>query len=81
MEPEKKSNGALLGLIFVLIILIIGGIYMWQVNKNSVENVEEIPAPTETTVTTEDSADLDTLDKDLDTADIDLDANAINSVQ
>ena len=27
MEPEKKSNGALVGSIIIIIILIIGGIY------------------------------------------------------
>jgi hypothetical protein len=30
MEPEQKSNGALVGSIIIIIILIIGGIYMWQ---------------------------------------------------
>lgn len=29
METEKKSNGALVGSIIVIIILIIGGIYFW----------------------------------------------------
>ena len=36
MEPEKKSNGALIGLIIIIIILIVGGLYMWQKNKNVV---------------------------------------------
>jgi heme/copper-type cytochrome/quinol oxidase subunit 4 len=30
MESEKKSNGALVGSIIIIIILVIGGIYMWQ---------------------------------------------------
>lgn len=30
MEPEKKSNGALVGSIIIIIILVIGGIYFWQ---------------------------------------------------
>ncbi len=30
MEPEKKSHGALIGSIIIIIILIIGGIYVWQ---------------------------------------------------
>jgi hypothetical protein len=30
MEPEKKSNGALIGSVIIIIILIIGGIYVWQ---------------------------------------------------
>lgn len=36
MEPEKKSNGALIGLIVIIIILILGGIYIWQTNKNKI---------------------------------------------
>ncbi len=34
METEQKSNGALTGLIIVIIILILGGIYFW---RNSVK--------------------------------------------
>lgn len=36
MEPttEKKSNGALMGSIIVIVILILGGIYMWMSKAN-----------------------------------------------
>ncbi|HPS21428.1 MAG TPA: hypothetical protein PLO44_01310 [Candidatus Paceibacterota bacterium] len=37
MEPEKKSHGALIGSIIIVLILIIGGIYVWQQKKNNVE--------------------------------------------
>ena len=30
MEPEKKSHGALIGSIIIIVILLIGGIYIWQ---------------------------------------------------
>ena len=30
MEPEQKTNGALVGLIIIIIILILGGIYLWK---------------------------------------------------
>jgi len=30
MEPEKKSYGALIGSIIIIVILLIGGIYIWQ---------------------------------------------------
>ncbi len=30
MEQDKKSHGALIGSIIIVIILIIGGIYTWQ---------------------------------------------------
>jgi len=77
MEPEKKSNGALIGLIIIIIILIVGGLYMWQKNKNV---INETNTQAET-VTPEDSAELDTLNQELDTTDIDVGANAINSIQ
>jgi hypothetical protein len=52
MEPtiEKKSNGALIGSIIIVLILIIGGIYVWMnevkqptipEQQNTVENSEE----------------------------------------
>ena len=37
MEPEKKSHGALIGSIIIVLILIIGGIYVWQQRKNNTE--------------------------------------------
>lgn len=30
MEPEQKSNGALIGSIVIIVILIIGGIFLWK---------------------------------------------------
>lgn len=75
MEPEKKSNGALVGLIIIVIILIVGGIYVWQMkSKNSV------PATTKE-VTIEDSASLDTLQNNLNGADLDVGASVISSVK
>ncbi len=81
MEPEKKSNGALIGLIIIVIILIIGGIYMWQSNKSALQG--QNPANTNqtgTTVTSQDSASLDGLDKDLQNTDTStgVDANTVN---
>ena len=38
MEPQK-SNGALIGSVIIIVILIIGGIYLWQ------KTVKEKPAP------------------------------------
>ena len=79
MEPEKKSNGALVGLIVIIIILIIGGIYIWLSNQKAVELQN---SQTESQgVTDQDSAELNTLEQDLDTTDIDVGANVINSVK
>ncbi len=30
MDIEKNSNGAFLGLIIIIIILVLGGIYVWH---------------------------------------------------
>lgn len=82
MEPEKKSNGALIGLVVIIIILVIGGIYVWMSNKNSNENsVNDPNIQTESLPTTTDSTELNTLEQEIDAADTDIDASAIDSVQ
>ena len=40
MEPEKKSNGALVGSIIIIILLVIGGLYLWQKTSK-----ERMPGP------------------------------------
>ena len=80
MEPEKKSNGALIGSIIIIIILIVGGIYIWQSKVQKA--LEEKNAQTETAAPTDaDAEELDVLDNDINGADIDLGASAIESVQ
>ncbi len=64
METEKKSNGAMIGLIIIIILLLVGGIYVWQTNKKALVSNE--------VVGTEDSSELDTLDSNLQTTDIDI---------
>lgn len=75
MEPEKKPNGAVIGLIIIVVILIMGGVYIWQSQvKNVVENKDTTP------VTTSDTNDLDSLGKELESTDVnvDVDVNSIN---
>ena len=69
MEPEKKSNGALIGSIIIIIILLVGGIYIWQskVKNLPIKNTENTVQTNETT--TADLNDLNTLDQDLNTTD------------
>jgi len=75
MEPEteKKSNGALIGSIIIVVILVIGGIYVWQSKvKTTLEQKQQItPADTE---------ELNTLEQDLNSVDtnVDVDINNIN---
>ena len=64
MEPEKKSNGSLVGLIIIVIILIIGGIYIWQSNKNALERMED-----SSTITNQDSEELNMLEAEIQTTD------------
>lgn len=75
MEPEKKSNGATVGLIVIIIILIIGGIYIWKVNEKAAEK----KAVENATVTTEDTTELNALEQELNALDADanLDVNDV----
>ena len=41
METEKKTNGEYLGLAIIIIILIMGGIYIWQ---SQIKKIQEIKA-------------------------------------
>lgn len=43
MEPDKKSNGAMVGSIIIILILIIGGLYVWKSKAN------KAPAPQDNT--------------------------------
>lgn len=74
MEPEKKTNGAMVGLIIIILILLVGGIYMWQTQKGA-------PAPETGTEAPADSAELDSLENDLNSAELDVDANLIENIE
>ena len=37
MEQEQKSNGAIIGSIIIIVLLIIGGIYVWQAKMKEVK--------------------------------------------
>ena len=73
MEPEKKSNGAMVGLVIIIILLIVGGIYVWQSNKDA---LEETPTPA---LSEEDSTELNDLEADLETTDtsVGVDVNEV----
>lgn len=78
MEPEKKSNGALIGSVIIIIILIIGGIYIWSSNKKSLRPA--VAPQTQTgAVTNQDSAALDSLNSELNSTSTSTGVN-VNSV-
>ena len=66
MEPEKKSNGALVGLIIIILLLVVGGVYVWQSNK------ETSPAIEATVITDGDSTDLEMMEASLETTDTNI---------
>jgi flagellar basal body-associated protein FliL len=78
MEPDKKSNGAFIGLVVIVVILVLGGIFIWMSSNNTT------PAPINPAVgfepiTNQDATVLDSLDTDLQTTDTDVSAD-VNSV-
>ncbi len=64
MEPTNKTNGLVIALIIV-VILIIGAVYLWQQNV-SVETEYD----TSETILDQDSSDLNTLEQDLNSLDV-----------
>jgi hypothetical protein len=77
MEPEKKSNGALIGIIIIIILLIAGGIYVWQ------SKVETLPEGTiqGNVVSPSDEAELNSLEKEMNGTDTSIEAKAVESVE
>lgn len=77
MEPEKKSNGSLVGLVIIVIILIIGGIYIWQSNQEAVK-LQNSQTQSEA-LTSQDAAALDALELNAEATDTStgVDANAV----
>lgn len=76
MEPEKKSNGALVGLVIILIILVVGGIYVWQ---SKVKNEQGALNTQMENLTPSDSDELNNLEQELNSTDtnIDVDINTL----
>jgi len=79
MEPEKKSNGAFVGLIIIIIILVVGGVYIWLSNKKAAEKMQAGQAQYEA-VTDQDAAALNSLEQDANGTDANasVDVNAVN---
>ncbi len=77
MEPETKSNGALVGLVIIIIILVAGGIYIWQSNKDTLKKQIQVESET---VTDQDTIDLDTLELNAEAIDTGtgVDAGVVN---
>lgn len=76
MEPEKKSHGALIGSIIIIIILIIGGIYIWQSRVKDMQMKKQLQAEAINALTADE---LNKLEMDLSNTDpnINIDLNSL----
>ena len=79
MEPEKKSNGAFIGLIVIIIILILGGIYIWESNQKMQEKLQAEQTQSDN-INNQDATALDALQQDSTTTNTNtgVDANIVN---
>jgi uncharacterized protein HemX len=75
MEPEKKSHGALIGSIIVIIILIIGGVYVWQMKVKQIKLEDKRIEMQAEAINAASLNELNTLEEDLNTTDTELDVN------
>ena len=73
MEPEKKTNGALVGLVIIIIILVVGGIYIWMSNQTTPETTPQ------ENVVENDTNELNSLETEIENTDTStgVDANAV----
>ena len=76
MEQEKKSYGALIGSIIIIIILILGGVYVWQARIKSLQIQKQMQADALKAIT---SQELNKLQEDLNTTDtnVNVDVNTL----
>lgn len=77
MEPEKKSHGALIGSIIIIIILIIGGIYIWQSRVKDMQMKKQLQAEAINALTADE---LNKLEADLKNTDPNLNLD-LNNLQ
>ena len=72
MESEKKSHGALIGSIIIIIILIIGGIYIWQTKVKEIKLIQQKAQMEAEAINATNLNELNSLQEDLNTTDTDL---------
>jgi len=77
MESEKKSHGALIGSIIIIVILVIGGIYVWQ---QKTQNEKKIKLLQQEQTMQNSSNELNNLDQEVNSTDSNVDVN-VDAVQ
>jgi len=77
MDPEKKSSGALIGSIIIIVILVLGGIYVWR------SKMDSLPEGTleDEVVNPSDEEELNSFEEDLNDVDTNIEASVIESVE
>ena len=75
MEPEKKSHGALIGSIVIIVILIIGGIYVWQTKVKEIKLKQQQAEMQAAAINAANLNELNTLEQDLNSIDNELEVN------
>ncbi len=66
MEQEQKSNGALFGSIIIIVLIILGGVYIWQTKMKEVQQEKQ----KQTEIIQANNAELDKIEQDLKNADM-----------
>ena len=81
MEPEKKSHGALIGSIIIIILLIIGGFYVWQnsIKERKLED-ERIQKQIDA-LNAGNINEINNLEQEVNATDTNIDTNALQNVQ
>jgi len=74
MENEKKTSGAFIGLVVIVIILVIGGIYIW---KSKIDEIEIIKAQN-AAIIAEQANIIDSLEKEIKSTDTNINPNIKN---
>ena len=81
MEPEKKSHGALIGSIIVVLLLILGVIYIWQTRVKEMKELNQQIEEQIKNLNAENMGELDTLETEINNTDITLDTEIVKEVE
>lgn len=74
METEQKSNGAVMGIIVIVALLIIGGFFTWQNSVKKLAEQEKNRVELEAIINSKNiDIELDALNNDLNATDMNLD--------
>lgn len=80
MEQEKKSHGALIGSIIIIVLLVIGGIYVWQVKVKEMRLENERIQKQINDLNSESITEINNLEQEVNKTDINIDTNALKNV-